>query len=312
MSLNVVSISFSYSSQYIYTETFHHLFNHFPHRFLSTNRKTIPLSLVYVFVAISRRLGIAASPTDFPHRVMAHVSSPNQDVADIYIDVYGSSTKAVLSARDDIPQLLRQAGIAPASMLRYIAPCSAAPMLLRAARNILSSLRMLPLGPNDISEADCQAAMYASYCVNILMTGDNQLIPHLVNSLSNFPLDLGPVLHDTFAPLLQARSAQVLTDSCKDVIAAEEEAATASNSRPGHVNYFVGMIFEHARQGYMGCIKGWEVRHVSRLDGSSADPYHCIAYVYGHRRLDSTNGRRFLVSWATPTFLSCLSPHGTT
>jgi F-box protein 21 len=245
---------------------------------------------------------------------MAHVSSPNQDVADIYIDVYGSSTKAVLSARDDIPQLLLQAGIAPASMLRYIAPCPAAPMLLRAARNILSSLRMLPLGPYDVSEADRQAAMYASYCVNILMTGDNQLIPHLVNSLSDFPLDLGPVLHDTFAPLLQARSAQVLTDSCKDAIAAEEEAATASNIRPGHINYFVGMIFEHARQGYIGCIKGWEVRHVSRLDWSSAsaDPHHCIAYVYGHRRLDSTNGCRCLASWATPAFLSRLSPHGTT
>jgi len=243
-------------------ENFHHLFNHFPHRFLSTHRKTNPLSLVYIFVAIARRLGIAASPTDFPHRVMAHVSSPNPDISDMYIDVYGSSTKTVLSASEDIPRLLLQAGITPASMLRYIAPSTAAPMLLRAARNILSSLRMLPHNATDISEGDCQAAMYASYCVNILLTGDNQVIPHLVNHLSDFPLDLGPVLHDTFAPLLQARSAQVLMDGCKEAIAAEEAVVNPFHRRSGtsrHVKYFVGMVFEHARQGYLGCIRGWEV-----------------------------------------------------
>jgi len=161
---------------------FHHLFNHFPHCFLSTHRKTIPLSLVYLFVAIARRLGIAASPTDFPHRVIAHVSSSNPEVSDIYIDVYGSSTKAVLSARDDIPRLLIQAGITPASMLRYIAPSTASHMLLRAGRNILSSLRMLPQDIiSGVSESDCEAAMYACYCVNILLTGDDQVVPHLMS-----------------------------------------------------------------------------------------------------------------------------------
>jgi len=218
--------------------------------------------LVYVFVAIARRLGIAASPTDFPHRVIAHVSSSNPDVSDIYIDVYGSSTKAVLSARDDIPRLLIQAGITPASMLRYIAPSTASHMLLRAGRNILSSLRMLPQDIiSGVSESDCEAAMYACYCVNILLTGDDQVVPHLVNRLSHFPLDLGPVLHDTFAPLLHARSAQVLMDGCKDVMAAEEDAAKVQNTRSGttqHVKYFLGMIFEHVKYGYLGCIRGWE------------------------------------------------------
>lgn len=270
VSLPLVYLSFPwiYSSQYD-TENFHHLFNHFPHRFLSTHRKTIPLSLVYVFVAIARRLGIAASPTDFPHRVMAHVSSPNPDVSDMYVDVYGSSTKAILSANVDVPRLLLQAGISPTSMLRYIVPSPAAPMLLRAARNILGSLRMLPHDATDVSEAHCQAAMYASYCVNILFTNDDEDIHHLVNHLSDFPLDLGPVLYDTFAPLLQPRRAQVLMDDCKDAIASEETTGKPPKKRSGtsqHVKYFVGMVFEHARQGYLGCIKGWEVRHVSPAD----------------------------------------------
>ena len=193
---------------------------------------------------------------------MAHVSSPNPDVSDIYVDVYGSSTKAILSAKDDIPTLLLQAGITPASMLRYIAPSTAAPMLFRAARNILGSLRMLPHDANYVSEADSHAAMYASYCVNILLTDDNQLFPHLANHLSDFPLDMGPVLHDTFAPLLLARNARVLMDGCNYAIAAEEEAAKVLHRRSGTaqpVKYFVGMIFQHARQDYLGCIRGWEV-----------------------------------------------------
>ena len=95
---------------------------------------------------------------------MAHVSSPNPDVSDIYVDVYGSSTKAILSAKDDIPRLLLQAGITPASMLRYIVPSTAAPMLLRAARNIFGSLRMLPHDANYVSEADSQPSLSASAC----------------------------------------------------------------------------------------------------------------------------------------------------
>lgn len=212
---------------------------------------------------------------------MAHVSSANPEVSDIYIDVYGSSTKPVLSARDDVPPLLLQAGIPPEYMLRYIAPCPAAPMLLRAARNIFGSLRMIPQDPqdaDDVSEADCQAAMYASYCVNILLTHDNQVFHLTVNHLSDFPLDQGPILHDTLAPLLQPRRAQVLLDGCKDAMTAEEEMARTQNKRSGtaqHVKYFVGMIFQHARLGYLGCIKGWEVRDVRPSDLSYS--YHIIA-----------------------------------
>jgi F-box protein 21 len=278
-------------------ENFHHLFNHFPHRFLSTHRKTIPLSLVYIFVAIARRLGIEASPTDFPHRVMAHVSSPNPAISDIYVDVYGSSTKAILSTRDDVPRLLLQAGIHPDAILQYISPSTSSPMLLRAARNILSSLRMLPLeanGTNDVSEADCQAAMYASYCVNMLLTGDVQVVHHLVHNLSNFPLDLGPVLHDTFAALLQPTNRRIVMDNCNDAIGTDEKAAKVVNRRSETtepIKYFIGMVFEHAEQGYLGCIKGWEVQCISCTDWSYIEICHRIANLYGHRRLDYGNGR---------------------
>lgn len=194
---------------------------------------------------------------------MAHVSSPNPEVSDLYVDVYGSSKKAILSARDDIPQLLLQSGIAPASMMRYIAPSTAAPMLLRAARNIMTSLQILPHEHLNLSEEEAQSAAYASYCANMLLAGDERVLPYFITHTSCFPLDFGPVLLDSLVPLLHNRGQESLTDSCNSALAAEEEAARTVNRRSGssgHVKYFIGMLFVHVKQSYMGCITGWEVR----------------------------------------------------
>lgn len=212
------------------------------------------MSLVYVFVAVARRLGIAASPTNFPNRIIAHVSSPNPDVSDIYVDVFGSNTQAILSLRDDIPRLLSQVGLTPASMMRYISPTTAALMLLRTSRNIATSLQLVT---DNVRE---QAAMYAFYCVNILLADRHTFV---LEFLSNFPLDYG-LLRDTFAPLLRVSWRRLgLVLSCDLALTAEKEAAEKVNQRSGtskQVKYFAGLVFEHARHGYIGCITGWDVR----------------------------------------------------
>ena len=43
-----------------------------------------------------------------------------------------------------------------------------------------------------------------------------------------------------------------------------------------------------------------------------ADPWRCVAGVYGLRGLDCADGRRFFASWTTSTFLSRLCIDGTT
>lgn len=245
------------SHSHVHTEDFHDVFNHFPHRFLTTHKKTIPLSLVYVFTAVSRRLGIAASPTNFPRRVIAHVSSPNPDVSDIYVDVFGSSTQAILA---DIPQLLLSAGGNPPFVMDFISLSTAAPMLLRALRNIGSSLQ---INPYDLRGPDCEAVIYAVFCAGLLLSDGPA---SNLEFLSNFPLDLS-LLRNTLAPLLQSERKSHLESICDLAIEAEKAAAEVTNRPLGvsnkTVKYFVGLIFEHILHGYVGCITGWDVRLTS-------------------------------------------------
>lgn len=244
-----------YSYAYEHAESFHEVSNHFPHYFLSKQRKTIPLSLVYVFVAVARRLGIAASPTYFPRRVIAHVSSPNPDVSDIYVDVFGSNIQAILSLKDDIPLFLSPLLETPASMRDHLGPTTAAVMLLRASRNIATSLQ---LAIDDLREHECEAATYASRCVDLLLS--EQRPPGF---LSYFPLDYG-LLRDTLAALLRdTRRKRRLQLNYATALAIEKRTAEKVKQRSGastQVKYFAGLVFKHARHCYIGCITGWDVR----------------------------------------------------
>jgi F-box protein 21 len=111
---------------------------HLPHSYLTTHKRTIPISLVHIFVTIARGLGLQASPIPFPHRVLAHVAAPNPNEKDIYVDVFDA---AILSAEGELTVLMAANGIAPVDMTAYITPCGAREMLLRSARNMMSSLQ---------------------------------------------------------------------------------------------------------------------------------------------------------------------------
>jgi F-box protein 21 len=232
--------------------------NHFPHAYLSTNKRTIPISLVHIFVAIARRLGIAASPVDFPARVLAHVSSLDPAVDDIYVDVFGSQSKPILSARDDIPLMLLRAGISPQSMMQYISPGNGSPMLLRAARNIFASHHSLVNVPEMVSKP----SIYAALCVHVLLTSDARLVSYMMSHIDVRPLDCATFLSDILAPALGPRCREVLEESCRSILMNEAEAASVVNLRSKsniQLKFFVGLIFEHRIYGYIGCIIGWEV-----------------------------------------------------
>ncbi|KAG7099605.1 hypothetical protein E1B28_001433 [Marasmius oreades] len=122
-------------------DSFHNIKNQFPHCYLTTNRKTIPISLVHIFVAIGRAVGIQASPVDFPGRVLAHVADPRENEDDFFVDAFVDLSDPILSLRDDIPRLLSRQGIPPDRTVDYISPCGPISMLLRAGRNVMAALR---------------------------------------------------------------------------------------------------------------------------------------------------------------------------
>ncbi|KAJ7161406.1 YccV-like-domain-containing protein [Mycena crocata] len=231
---------------------FHNISNNFPHLYLTTTKRSIPISLVHIFVAIARHMGISASPVEFPNRVLAHIPSP-PGADDFLVDVYGSDTKALVSLRNDIPTMLMRLGIPPDNLTQYISPCGGAPMLLRAARNILSSFR------NDASRSATQSALYAAVCIHLLFTSETQLVAHMLSHVDLDPLHCATFLAD-LQPLLRGGCQHLLETSCRNVLEAEDEQAALVHPRTthAHIAYSVGTVFIHQAYRYLGCIIGWE------------------------------------------------------
>jgi F-box protein 21 len=242
-------------------QRFDMLQNRFPHLFLTTHKATIPISLVYVFVCIARKMGVMAAPVDFPTRVLAVVSSPHPDVSDIFVDVFGSRTQAILSLHDDIPHFLIQAGITATSMRRSVSPASATSMLVRASRNVLLPFYNFPAGAGAVPEHMLHTAFYASLVVDVIFMNDRGHLLNIMKHVNQFLLDLLPVLVDSLTPLLNLHLQQQLTAHCKAVMEDEKDAAATSHPRSaltGEVKFFVGMVFKHAVRGYVGYICGWD------------------------------------------------------
>lgn len=236
------------------------MMNHFPHAYLTTNKHTIPLSLAHVFIAIAQGLGIAASPVNFPAKVLVHVASPEPTVDDIYVDVYGAKTKAILSLRGDIPTLLSRMGVTPQNMMPHISPCGAVPMLLRATRNIMTSSHTTP------PDKSTRPAILVAYGLHLLLTKQIDLVEHMTALMD--PIDCA-TFPDSFIPALGQCPARGLLDRlCKEAL--DDEADTAALCYPRSaqevsIQYFVGMFFQHRKYGYFGCICRWDVRRTHIL-----------------------------------------------
>ncbi|KAF8445612.1 YccV-like-domain-containing protein [Boletus edulis BED1] len=232
----------------------------FPHWFLTTHKDTIPISLVYIFVCLARRLGISAAPVDFPARVLVIVSSPDPAVLDIIVDVFGSRSKAILSLQEDIPRLLVDVGLAPLPLARYTQPATTASMVVRASRNILASFSFLP--PMEIiSEGDLHTAYYVGLTVNLIFMNDRRYLLNIMKLITHFPLDILSVLTDALAPSLRPPIQAQLLANCKAAHEDEDEASasvTLRSKQSTRIQHFVGMIFRHVKYEYIGYIYGWE------------------------------------------------------
>ncbi|KZT30820.1 hypothetical protein NEOLEDRAFT_1126455 [Neolentinus lepideus HHB14362 ss-1] len=241
---------------------FHNLFNHFPHCVLNTHKVTLPMSLIWLFVSISRRLGLDAAPVDFPRRVLAHVAVTGSERG-ILVDVYGSDQRAVLSVEEDIPRMLAASGFDPRQVDMHaipIDPSPTKPMLLRASRNIGSSFHIMTQDEFDeMAQTDYENASYAALCADLILMNNGRALTHLVDPEWPARLDVGPVLMDSIVPLLSSINGSILETRCKQILSEDEVRAPQYRSTaPRGVKYFCGMFFTHITYGYTACIVGWE------------------------------------------------------
>ncbi|KDQ11128.1 hypothetical protein BOTBODRAFT_35661 [Botryobasidium botryosum FD-172 SS1] len=250
---------------------YHHLSNNFLHKVLTTHKRTLPMSLVCVFVSIARRMGLDASPVGFPGHVIAHISVPtlrekNPTGAErapgcIYVDVFNSRSQPLVA----LPELQHKLALMPdiaENWDEYLVPTQTSKMLVRAAHNIIHSVNHIPSKMYGwFGHLALYAAITAIYTqleqpnLNYLC----QLIPVMINCC---PLDVLPIL-SRFAPPTQSHSpyyrrVQHLCDLAK----LGDAPMMAPPRRTSDTKYFVGSIVQcpddsDDNTGMYGVITAW-------------------------------------------------------
>ncbi|KAF8973523.1 hypothetical protein BDZ97DRAFT_374995 [Flammula alnicola] len=229
----------------------------FPHGYLTTNKATIPISLVHVFVAIATRFDIQASPINFPGVVLAHVLPRGQNLRSLVVNPSALDPKHAVI--DDTTPLnenppLQMQMFAPSMGAEHLIPCTAPLMLVRAARNISAIYMTLP----QINRPEVHPSALVPLCVNLLFQADDNTLQELFSNAKLRPLDCIFLLDD-LAPYLQERCKRHTEQTCQMVLDEERAAELRVYKRkPGVPKFFVGMAFIHVQFGYMGFIWGWD------------------------------------------------------
>ena len=209
------------------------------------------MSLVYVFVGIARRLGIIAGPVNYPERVLAYVTAPSPRAAQLLFDVYSEQPPVVRAG------LVATLGASGADF-GLLSPCPPVVMLQRAANNIINFVQFQRVHRSaGLMEANLWADYAACTCF-LLRTQE----PHLAIHITQFKsFDSVAVLYDVLGPQLDPPVQKILEEQASEIEEQDEQRARVQYRRFEHqVAFFVGLVFKHARYGYIGCITGWEVR----------------------------------------------------
>jgi len=250
------------------------------------------MSLVYMFVCVSRRLGVQSSPTNFPGKVLCHISPVDPTANEMLFDMTGDSRPFVFSSRE-VPRMMMDIGLPPDAREDLIRPCRMSTILFRAAANIHVAFRWSQRRVfNSFSEtvAWCN---YATFCIFILQSQEHQMLAHIVDSK---PLDALAVLMDVLCPALVPRTRANLERHCADLVQAYEDFAAKAWLRSEHsVDFFVGLVVRHGQHEYVGCIIGWHplclvkedltpIMEVQRLARGWSQPFYWIITVDGAKR----------------------------
>ncbi|KAH9942962.1 hypothetical protein B0H21DRAFT_866326 [Amylocystis lapponica] len=242
----------------------------FPHAFLSEGpyRKTLPMSLVYVFVAVARRLGIQASPTNFPGKVLCHIAAADPAAPDMLFDMCSDNPPHVFSSKDPV-RMRADVGLPPNAPDDYVLPCSAATALHRAGGNIVMAVRWIHRrapAVRVVPEIPTWAS-YAASCVFLFHTPDLRLLARVAEWK---PLDAVAVVQDGICPALASAMQTALAGICARQLETEElGGAVWPRAGAGAVRFFVGLVVEHVDAGFVGCVRGWHPRCRSRQDVSA-------------------------------------------
>ncbi|RYP27357.1 hypothetical protein DL767_007729 [Monosporascus sp. MG133] len=304
-------------------EDYHALRNNFISLALFDDRHTsLPLQSVAIYCAVAERLGVTASPSNFPQHVHAVIQSPPAQSLDgapapsstefMYMDPWNSGVEV---PQDQLQQRLVQMGVPPGQHAHYLGAATTLEMVLRTGRNIMTSVEEArhrlrqaysPGGP------DVEAAWY-SMLWSMLILGDSnplaarqrrrQCLGYLVEHFhAHFPEDIG--LIELTPPLFEGEYKQQALQDLVDSARAADRDGKKPSPRDGDadaVRFRVGAHFRHRRYGYEGFIVGWDTRcsagprwieqmRVDQLPRGAEQPfYNVVADDNSHRYVAEEN-----------------------
>ncbi|KZT75034.1 hypothetical protein DAEQUDRAFT_18423 [Daedalea quercina L-15889] len=275
-------------------DDFYNPLNQFPHAFMRTeSRKTIPMGLVYVYASVARRLGIRASPTNYPGKVLCHIDPIDPEQNEMLFDVCGQSLPIIFTSRD-LRQVLVDIGLRPDMPAEIIRPCKVGTILHRAAANTIIAVRWNQRRSGGAFTENQAWCSYAAFCISLFQPQDMQISSQIIDCK---PLDAMAVLNDVVGPALNPLARESLTRQCEKLVEEDEEFARTVWPRTGErpVLFFVGLIVQHAKYEYAGCIIGWHpmclakedlspVMEVQRLARGWDQPFYWVLTADGNKR----------------------------
>lgn len=258
-------------------QDYHRMENHFIDLVLKTYKRTLPLSLVALFVEVADYLGLDAHGVSFPGHVHAIVRHQDEWV---HIDVFNHARGPAILDPAHLRGMLNEFELPDDAHDTFMGPATTRDLVIRQAQNIQSSHRMEQRnadGPTPRSRFTLHCS-FASSVAFLFMDGGRiggRRIAPLAQTvvrvtMMNHPLDhailvkeLQPLLalHSHSVEVYEVRQyiAQIESDDMepKPVKRAVEALLDSVDDVP--VLYHVGCLMRHARLGYVGVVVGWDV-----------------------------------------------------
>ncbi|KAF8593988.1 hypothetical protein BDV93DRAFT_565925 [Ceratobasidium sp. AG-I] len=257
---------------------YYNLMNHFPHKFLTTHRRSLPMSLVCVFVSLVRRMGLRAAPVGFPGNVHAWIALPStsttNDVGggdwantaparELRVDVFHADEEPLLEA-GNLREVLGHMGVPRSEYGEAMRPSSAGDMVLRAANNILHSVtRVQQFIDGSITPETRGAALYTAAMAILLARPTAPDVTRYTTAIttvikSQFPLDTTPILSYLTTHAFPTGPVHTrLADAASEIKDDEGPGPVKEREKEG-VKWWVGMMFRHKRYNYVGLVLGWD------------------------------------------------------
>ncbi|KAJ0106824.1 hypothetical protein J7T55_001348 [Diaporthe amygdali] len=255
---------------------------------LSPIHASLPLQSVAIYCAVARRLGVIATPSNFPRHVHAVVQAPPDQTLDgqpkstdtgpefLHVDTWQQPHQL---HEDQLRLRLLQTGIPAGNHDQQLGPADGRDTLIRASRNILVSVNNARLHheggdtpPHEHPYApDPATAQYGAFwAMSLLVDSDAGLAPQrreflqvLLQQFHNqFPEDFA-IIQNLILPMLQgAPEYQRMVEFIDSIIEDDSEPKEQKlrGAQGAGVQYRIGHYFEHRHYSYKGFIVGWDAQ----------------------------------------------------